>query len=406
MTPGWILLPLRIFLGITFTFAGGQKLANPAFFNSANPASIQAQLNAYALRSPLHLLLQIAMKAPVVFGVLIAVGEIAVGVGILLGVFTKVAAFGGLTMSFILFLSVSFHSNPYYTGSDIVFCFAWTAFLFVGDGGVMSLANVISRRRHPLLAEPSALIAGIEFSRIMRVCGNFDDGKCAKLDGLKCNQRLCPVLNEFFVSGGGQEDPKTSHRPYYDSTRRRFIVTAGAAGGAAALLGGASAGFGRALGSSKSSFGVAASNSTNSTSPASTTTSTTTPSSTTTTSVSTANAAKTKKTVAASGPVPKGTPVGPATGVPVGKVASFVDPALGQPAYVLHPKTNEFVAFSAVCPHAGCTVQYAGSDLFQCPCHGSQFNALTGAVLQGPAPRGLTPIKVVEGPNGQLYVDG
>ncbi len=37
-----MLLPLRAFLGFTFCFAGLQKLANPQFFDAADPASIQA----------------------------------------------------------------------------------------------------------------------------------------------------------------------------------------------------------------------------------------------------------------------------------------------------------------------------------------------------------------------------
>ena len=41
---GRVLLPLRAFLGFTFCFAGLQKLANPRFFDAADPASIQAQL--------------------------------------------------------------------------------------------------------------------------------------------------------------------------------------------------------------------------------------------------------------------------------------------------------------------------------------------------------------------------
>jgi Rieske Fe-S protein len=40
-----------------------------------------------------------------------------------------------------------------------------------------------------------------------------------------------------------------------------------------------------------------------------------------------------------------------------------------------------------------CTVQPKGT-LLQCPCHGSQYNPTTGAVLRGPAPRGLAPVPV------------
>ena len=45
---GSVLLPLRAFLGFTFCFAGLQKLANPRFFDAADPASIQAQLDGAA----------------------------------------------------------------------------------------------------------------------------------------------------------------------------------------------------------------------------------------------------------------------------------------------------------------------------------------------------------------------
>ena len=105
--------------------------------------------------------------------------------------------------------------------------------------------------------------------------------------------------------------------------------------------------------------------------------------------------------------MPKGTLIGPAADVPVGGAASFTDPAQQVPALVVQVTRGEFRAFSAVCPHAGCTVQFDGTnDVFACPCHGSVFNATTGAVLQGPATTGLSPIPVALGPNGQLYADG
>ena len=104
--------------------------------------------------------------------------------------------------------------------------------------------------------------------------------------------------------------------------------------------------------------------------------------------------------------VPAGTRLGPASEVPVGGSARFTDPASGDPGLVLQLKAGSFVAYDAVCPHAGCTVGYAAAQLIVCPCHGSQFDPSTGAVVQGPAPRGLTAIPVTEGPDQDLYVDG
>ena len=51
--PGYLLLPLRLFLGITFCYAGLQKLANPAYLDSSNPASVYAQMRALQGRSPI-----------------------------------------------------------------------------------------------------------------------------------------------------------------------------------------------------------------------------------------------------------------------------------------------------------------------------------------------------------------
>ena len=53
----WALMPLRLFLGVTFIYAGLQKLANPNFFRAASPISIQAQLIASSHTSPLHAIL-------------------------------------------------------------------------------------------------------------------------------------------------------------------------------------------------------------------------------------------------------------------------------------------------------------------------------------------------------------
>ena len=79
-----------------------------------------------------------------------------------------------------------------------------------------------------------------------------------------------------------------------------------------------------------------------------------------------------------------------------GQAKSFTAPD-GQPAYLLHPSADSFVAFSAICTHQGCTVQFAG-DGFQCPCHGATYDT-KGQVTGGPAPAPLTeiPVKVVGG---------
>lgn len=144
-TPGGPQIILRAFLGVTFTYAGLQKLANRFFFNASNPGSIQAQLHTSYATSPIGGLLRPAAHVAVALGLLIAIGELAVGLGTLFGLFGRVAAAGGMVLSFILFLSVSFNTTPYFYGSDIVFLFAWTP-LVIGGSGAWSLDGVLSRR--------------------------------------------------------------------------------------------------------------------------------------------------------------------------------------------------------------------------------------------------------------------
>ena len=66
----------------------------------------------------------------------------------------------------------------------------------------------------------------------------------------------------------------------------------------------------------------------------------------------------------------------------------------GSPAVLVHLQSGDFVAYSAICTHQGCTVAYKNGEL-ACPCHGSVFDPANGAqVVAGPAPRPLPEIPV------------
>ncbi|MFF8446421.1 Rieske (2Fe-2S) protein [Streptomyces leeuwenhoekii] len=42
-------------------------------------------------------------------------------------------------------------------------------------------------------------------------------------------------------------------------------------------------------------------------------------------------------------------------------------------------------AYSSICTHAGCPINKLTGTTLVCPCHGSEFDARTGEVLQAPA---------------------
>lgn len=63
------------------------------------------------------------------------------------------------------------------------------------------------------------------------------------------------------------------------------------------------------------------------------------------------------------------------------------------------PEDGRIQAFSTVCPHLGCRVDYQASKRqFICPCHDSAFD-LDGRVESGPSPRGMDDLatRVVDG---------
>jgi Rieske Fe-S protein len=99
------------------------------------------------------------------------------------------------------------------------------------------------------------------------------------------------------------------------------------------------------------------------------------------------------------GAEPTAAPDAPAVGEDVAALADVpvggsIDATInGQPALVAQPTAGQVVAFSAICTHQQCVVAAAGSE-FDCPCHGSRFDAATGDVLNGPALEPLSPIAV------------
>ncbi len=64
----------------------------------------------------------------------------------------------------------------------------------------------------------------------------------------------------------------------------------------------------------------------------------------------------------------------------------------GDGVLVTQPTPGHFKAFSAVCPHEGCTVSEIRDGEMICPCHSSRFQISDGAVTRGPARHGLDPV--------------
>ena len=147
--PRWILLPLRAYLAVTFLYAGLSKIAGRAFLDASSPTSMHATLLAVRGSSPIGGLLGPVADHSFAFGLAMALGETAVGIGLLLGLLTRVAALGGMLLSLSLFLTVSWNASPWYTGADIVYLFALTPLLLGGAGPVSADEWLAARAAEP-----------------------------------------------------------------------------------------------------------------------------------------------------------------------------------------------------------------------------------------------------------------
>jgi thiosulfate dehydrogenase (quinone) large subunit len=142
----YALLPLRVFLGVTFIYAGLDKLTDSAFMKSSGSGSIGETMRSVRDSSAIPALVDLALKNPVGFGYAIALGELAVGIGTLIGLFGRLAALGGALISLSLWLTMSWASDPYYYGNDLAYLMAWIPLVLAG-ASVFSLDAALRGRR-------------------------------------------------------------------------------------------------------------------------------------------------------------------------------------------------------------------------------------------------------------------
>jgi thiosulfate dehydrogenase (quinone) large subunit len=169
---GWALLPLRGYLAVVFLYAGISKIADTRFLDSTSPTSLPATLAAVRGASPIGSWLGPVAEHSFAFGVLMAFAEIAVGIGMALGLLTRVAALGGMIVALSLWLTVSWGAQPWYTSADLVYLFAFTPLLLAGAGAWSLdawLASVRTRRpgvgedrfRRAILIAGAVLVGGV-----------------------------------------------------------------------------------------------------------------------------------------------------------------------------------------------------------------------------------------------------
>ncbi len=340
-------------------YAGIQKLTDPQFFNPAAHGYIGKQIIAFATGSPLHSILIRLVPHATLVGGLVAYGEIAIGLGALIGLLFRTAAFFGILINLLFFLSATWHVYPYFYGSDIVFIFCWLTLFISGpvNTGMPSIDEWFVQ--HFLTDEQRTQYAPLT----------------AFFLGINTSHTPVPSPSTTQISQGrataGTKRTQTRYvqmQRAKQESRRNFLwglLTGGAGIAILAWLG--------------SSLHLLPGSNTDSSSSVSGSASTSTPTS--------------SGTATASG-TPDSTVIARVNSVQNNSSVSFTLASNGDPGVLVRLNNGQFVAYDATCTHAGCPVSYdPGSQLLQCPCHGAAFDpAKEGAVVQGPAQTPLTSV--------------
>jgi thiosulfate dehydrogenase [quinone] large subunit len=143
-------VPLRVFLGVTFFYAGLQKVSDQGFLQPGSSTYIGTQLQGFSSHSPIGFLVDIfALPVPQLTGIGVIGAELAIGALVLLGLATRWAAAAGALLSFVLFLTASWTIQPYFLGSDSIYTVAWITMVLVGDQGVLTVRPLIFGQQAP-----------------------------------------------------------------------------------------------------------------------------------------------------------------------------------------------------------------------------------------------------------------
>ena len=137
---------LRLFLGITWIYAGWDKATDAGFLTRGSATFIGTQLSAYSTNSPIGSLITPLLEHSVQVGIFVMVTEFAIGIATLLWIAPTLAAFGGFAMSVGLWLASSFYVNPYFLASDSAYAVLWLVYSLFILGKRRKIDVAIDRR--------------------------------------------------------------------------------------------------------------------------------------------------------------------------------------------------------------------------------------------------------------------
>ncbi|MFI5261080.1 MAG: DoxX family membrane protein [Candidatus Limnocylindrales bacterium] len=166
---GLVWLPIRLFLGFEWATAGWEKLTGKGWVDGGSallgywksavavPTTGHAAITFEWYRSFLQLLIDNGAQSW--FAWLITLGELAVGIGLIVGLLTGIAAFFGVTMNMSYLLAGSASVNPIMFAFSVGLMLAWRVAGYYGlDRWVLPMLGVPWQRdAKPVVAAPPAV---------------------------------------------------------------------------------------------------------------------------------------------------------------------------------------------------------------------------------------------------------
>lgn len=336
------LLVLRAFFGVTFIYAGIDKLIDPSFLDASSATGIVAQLDAFTQSSPLAPLITLTQPLAVPVGLLIALAEVAIGIGALTGLAFRLAAAGGAALSLLFWLTASWQTQPYYYGADLPYAAGWLALAIAGHGRLLVPSAVLrlGEPRDGIELDPQAAAS----RRLLLQAGVLGAASIAVAS-------LAVPLRVF----RGPDRPAV--RPGVGGASSPGIRPSAAPGQSAAP--GRSAATGGTASFAPSGLTL-----------------------TTTSAVDAKGAVRVR--------------------IPANAPSSLPG---GDPAIIVKLQDGTYAAYDAICTHEGCKVGWDTRDqVMVCPCHGAAFDPNDhGAVLAGPTRRPLPELPLdIDGTTGAI----
>ena len=160
-TAAWLWLVVRVYVGYDFLIAGWHKFTTPAWTDGSGQGIIgfwKGALGTTASGAPVitfdwyrsFIQFLVDTNSAGWFSYVIVFGEMAVGIGLILGAFVGLAATGGLLMNMAFMLAGTTSTNPVLAILGVLLILAWKNAGYIGlDRYLLPLLGTPWKQTHP-----------------------------------------------------------------------------------------------------------------------------------------------------------------------------------------------------------------------------------------------------------------